>query len=75
MVDKNVRNCNITKRIINLIITIIAIIIAQIIADRFLNGSFMWTLIILLAILFIMTPLGINIDSKIDKHYENKRND
>lgn len=74
MIDKNVRNCNVVKRLVNVIITLIAFMIAQIVSDTFLKGSFMWTLVILVIVLLILTPLGTYLDNKIDKHYENKRN-
>ena len=47
MIDKNTRNKNLMKKIINIITAWIAIIIAQIIADKFFDESFVWTLIIM----------------------------
>lgn len=74
MIDKNVRNCNVVKRLVKVVITAIVVIAAQMIADAFLDGSFMWTWIIVVIILLILTPLEIYLDNKIDKHYEKKRN-
>ena len=74
MIDKNVRNCNVVKRLVNMIITVIVIIVSQMIADAFLDGSFIWTMIIVVIISLILAPLGVHLDNKTDKHYEKKRN-
>lgn len=73
MIDKNTRNCNLMKKIINIITAWIAIIIAQIIADKFFDESFAWTLIIMIILLVIFVPVGLFIDKKIDAHYEDKK--
>lgn len=72
MIDKNTRNCNLMKRIINIIQMIIAVIIAQLIADRYLGGAFGWTVLIMLFILLVLTPLGIWLDKKIESYYAKK---
>lgn len=38
MIDKNTRNCNLVKRVVNIVVSLIAIIIAQIIADKYFDG-------------------------------------
>ena len=73
MVDKNTRNCNLVKRVVSIIASIIAIIIAQIIADKYFNGRMAFTLIIMVIILLILTPVGIAVDKKIEAYFENKR--
>lgn len=63
---------NLLKRTADIITTVIAVIIAQILADKFLGGSPVWTLIIMVAILLIFMPLGTLIDRKIDEHLADK---
>lgn len=72
MVEKNTRNCNLVKRITDILFVVIGSFLAQVISDNFLNGSFAWSLIILIVFLLIITPLKISIDSRIDKYYMNK---
>lgn len=72
MVDKNTRNCNLVKRITDILFVAIGAFLAQAVSDNFLNGSFVWNLIILVVFLFIITPLKISIDSGIDQYYMNK---
>lgn len=71
MIDKNVRNCNLTKRIVNIIQAFVAYVIAQTITDNFLNGSVVWTIVIMVVVLIAFIPLGIWLDKKIDARYEN----
>ena len=71
MIDKNVRNCNIMKRIVNIIQAFVAYVIAQTITDNFLNGSVVWTIVIMMVVLIAFIPLGIWLDKKIDARYEN----
>ncbi|MGN0153824.1 MAG: hypothetical protein ACI4A3_05195 [Lachnospiraceae bacterium] len=73
MIDKNTRNCNVVKRVLNIIVSIIAIIISQIISGKWFDGVLVWTLIIMVIILLILTPVGIIVDRKIETYYENKR--
>ena len=72
MVDKNIRNCNLVKRVVSIIASIIAITIAQIIADKYFYGRMAFTLIIMVIILLILTPVGIAVDKKIEAYFENK---
>ena len=72
MIDKNTRNCNLVKRAVNIIASIIAITIAQIIADKYFDGRMVFTLIIMVIILLILTPVGIAVDKKIEAYFENK---
>ncbi len=72
MIDKNTRNCNLMKRMIDIIQMILAVIIAQLIADRYLGGDFGWTVLIMLLILLVLTPLGIWLDKKIEAYYAKK---
>ncbi len=71
MIDKNVRNCNLVKRIVNIIQAFVAYVIAQTISDNFLNGSVVWTIVIMMVVLIAFIPLGIWLDKKIDARYEN----
>lgn len=71
MIDKNVRNCNLVKRIVNIIQAFVAYVIAQTITDNFLNGSVVWTIVIMMVVLIAFIPLGIWLDKKIDARYEN----
>ena len=71
MIDKNVRNCNLMKRIVNIIQAFVAYVIAQTISDNFLNGSVVWTIVIMMVVLIAFIPLGIWLDKKIDARYEN----
>lgn len=71
MIDKNVRNCNLVKRIVNIIQAFVAYVIAQTITDNFLNGSVVWTIVIMVVVLIAFIPLGIWLDKKIDARYEN----
>lgn len=71
MIDKNVRNCNLMKRIVNIIQAFAAYVIAQTITDNFLNGSVVWTIVIMVVVLIAFIPLGIWLDKKIDARYEN----
>ena len=71
MIDKNVRNCNLMKRIVNIIQALVAYVIAQTITDNFLNGSVVWTIVIMVVVLIAFIPLGIWLDKKIDARYEN----
>ena len=71
MIDKNVRNCNLMKRIVNIIQAFVAYVIAQTITDNFLNGSVVWTIVIMMVVLIAFIPLGIWLDKKIDARYEN----
>ncbi len=71
MIDKNVRNCNLMKRIVNIIQAFVAYVIAQTITDNFLNGSVVWTIVIMVVVLIAFIPLGIWLDKKIDARYEN----
>ena len=73
MIDKNTRNCNLVKRVVNIVVSLIAIIIAQIIADKYFYGRMVFTLIIMVIILLILTPVGIVVDKKIEAYFENKR--
>lgn len=70
MIDKNVRNCNLMKRIVNIIQAFVAYVIAQTITDNFLNGSVVWTIVIMVVVLIAFIPLGIWLDKKIDARYE-----
>ena len=72
MLDKNTRNCNLMKRIIDIIQMILAVIIAQLITDRYLGGTFGWTVLIMLLIFLVLTPLGIWLDKKIEAYYAKK---
>lgn len=72
MIDKNTRNCNLMKRMIDIIQMILAVIIAQLITDRYLGGAFGWTVFIMLLILLVLTPLGIWLDKKIEAYYAKK---
>lgn len=72
MIDKNTRNCNLVKRVVNIVVSLIAIIIAQIIADKYFYGRMVFTLIIMVIILLILTPVGIAVDKKIEAYFENK---
>ncbi len=72
MLDKNTRNCNLMKRIIDIIQMILAVIIAQLITDRYLGGTFGWTVLIMLLIFLALTPLGIWLDKKIEAYYAKK---
>ena len=47
MIEKNTRICNLMKRIINVITAVMAVVIAQIISENFLDGSLLWTVIIM----------------------------
>ena len=71
MIDKNVRNCNLMKRIVNIIQAFVAYVIAQTISDNFLNGSDVWTIVIMVVVLIAFIPFGIWLDKKIDARYEN----
>ncbi len=71
MIDKNVRNCNLVKRIVNIIQAFVAYVIAQTMTDNFLNGSVVWTIVIMVVVLIAFIPLGIWLDKKIDARYEN----
>lgn len=64
MIDKNVRNCNLVKRIVNIIQAFVAYVIAQTITDNFLNGSVVWTIVIMVVVLIAFIPLGIWLDKK-----------
>ena len=64
MIDKNVRNCNLVKRIVNIIQAFVAYVIAQTITDNFLNGSVVWTIVIMMVVLIAFIPLGIWLDKK-----------
>ena len=48
------------------------IIIAQIIADKYFDERMVFTLIIMVIILLILTPVGIAVDKKIEAYFENK---
>lgn len=66
MMDKN---CNLIKRIKDIILTIMALCIAEIIADYFLNGALVWTVIIMFVVLLLFIPLDIWCNKKIEDHY------
>lgn len=66
MMDKN---CNLIKRIKDIILTIMALCIAEIIADYFLNGALVWTVIIMFVVLLLFIPLDIWCNKKIEGHY------
>ena len=51
MIEKNTRICNLMKRIINVITAVMAVVIAQIISENFLDGSLLWTVIIMVVFL------------------------
>ena len=68
MIDKNTRNCNLVKRVVNIVVSLIAIIIA----DKYFDGRMVFTLIIMVIILLILTPVGIAVDKKIEAYFENK---
>ena len=72
MIDNNTRNCNLVKKKIDILFVVVGAVLAQVISDNFLNGTFIWSLIILIVFLLIMTPVKISIDSRIDRHYLNK---
>ena len=57
---------------IDIIQMILAVIIAHLIADRYLGGAFGWTVLIMLLILLVLTPLGIWLDKKIEAYYAKK---
>lgn len=73
MIDKNTRNCNLVKRVVNIVVSLIAIIIAQIIADKYFDGKMFFILIIMVIILLILTPVGIAVDKKIEAYFKNKK--
>lgn len=70
---KNTKNGNLMKRVIYIVTAIVAVIMAQVIADNLLDGSFVWTLAIMVVLLLIFVPIGSFIDKKIDAHYENEK--
>ena len=72
MIDKNTRLCNLMKRIINVITAVMAVVIAQIISENFLDGSLLWTVIIMVVFFVIFAPLGLFIGKKIDDYYDKK---
>lgn len=72
MIDKNVKNCNLAKKIKDIIIVIVAVIIAGLVSDEFLKGSFVWTVVIMVVVMLILMPFGMWIDRKIEKHYDDK---
>lgn len=74
MFDKKTRNCNLVKRITDILLVEIGVFLAQVVTDNFLGGLFIWNLIILILFLFFITPLKISIDSRIDQYYMNKDN-
>ena len=69
MIEKNTRICNLMKRIIN---AVMAVVIAQIISENFLDGSLLWTVIIMVVFFVIFAPLGLFIGKKIDDYYDKK---
>ena len=72
MIEKNTRICNLMKRIINVITAVMAVVIAQIISENFLDGSLLWTVIIMVVFFVIFAPLGLFIGKKIDDYYDKK---
>lgn len=72
MIEKNTRICNLMKRIINVITAVMAVVIAQIISENFLDGSLLWTVIIMVVFFVIFAPLGLFIRKKIDDYYDKK---
>ena len=67
MIEKNTRICNLMKRIINVITAVMAVVIAQIISENFLDGSLLWTVIIMVVFFVIFAPLGLFIGIKNEK--------
>ena len=72
MIEKNTSICNLMKRIINVITAVMAVVIAQIISENFLDGSLLWTVIIMVVFFVIFAPLGLFIGKKIDDYYDKK---
>lgn len=72
MIENNTRICNLMKRIINVITAVMAVVIAQIISENFLDGSLLWTVIIMVVFFVIFAPLGLFIGKKIDDYYDKK---
>ena len=72
MIETNTRICNLMKRIINVITAVMAVVIAQIISENFLDGSLLWTVIIMVVFFVIFAPLGLFIGKKIDDYYDKK---
>lgn len=62
-------NDNLVKRVVNIVVSLIAIIIA----DKYFDERMVFTLIIMVIILLILTPVGIAVDKKIEAYFENKR--
>ena len=60
------------KRIVNVITAVMAVVIAQIISENFLDGSFLWIVIIMVVFFVIFAPLGLFIGKKIDGYYDKK---
>ena len=69
MMDKNTKNCNLIKRIKDIILTIVALCIAESVADHFLNGAFVWTVIIMFVVLLLFIPLDVWCNKKIEDHF------
>ena len=61
-------NDNLVKRVVNIVVSLIAIIIA----DKYFDERMVFTLIIMVIILLILTPVGIVVDKKIEAYFENK---
>ncbi len=45
----------------------------KLIADKCFDGTMVFTLIIMVIILLVLTPVGIVVDKKIEAYFENKR--
>lgn len=75
MKDKNIRKCRILKNFVDIIITVVSVLIAEAITDRYLSGTFIWTVMIMAVFIAIFTPLGIFVKSIIETHYNKKEHE
>lgn len=67
MIDKKVRNKNLLKKIIQIILVTLAAICGDLASDWWFDGVFIWQCVITIIIVIIITPLIIWIENRIDE--------
>lgn len=72
MTEPNTKKRSQLKRLVNFLTAVISVVIAQIIADQFFEKPFVWTLLIMVVLWVILTPVEHLIEKKIDAYYDGK---
>lgn len=67
MYDKETRNKNLSKKMLDIIITVIVVILADVISEKCFHGTLSSHVLIMVAFFIILIPVNLLIAKKIEK--------